>query len=330
MYFIHPDHVSVRPPKDSSDDDLVLGEENQPKIGPRPTDMSFFLERLRLAHLCREMADTVPLETSKLMQIPYGQIVALDQKLQDYLSNLPFFFKLDPESRRRTEPIEIMYPGIPVTRYCITTEAHSRRCKLHQRFLLRQAVDSRYTYSRQACLESARAVVRSFENIHEYDSLSTVPELMGTAVHFTHLALVVMVMDLCFNRNETDEAEIKAEVTAALQLFENAQNTSPLLNRFFSSLNEVLQKHKVHLTDLSSSATKRFDGFANGLSPDTFNDMPDDDQMQFTQPAAGLQETGLSLNTSFDEFWQIAMQGEPTSDSLTWDNLFSALDSRVL
>lgn len=42
-----------------------------------------------------------------------------------------------------------------------------------------------------------------------------------------------------------------------------------------------------------------------------------------------MQNPGVALDF-FDEFWQIAMQGEPNLDSLTGDNLFSALDSRSL
>jgi len=55
MYFIHPNHVNVRLPKDCTDNDIVLSEENEPIIGPQPKGMTFFLERVRLAHLCREM-----------------------------------------------------------------------------------------------------------------------------------------------------------------------------------------------------------------------------------------------------------------------------------
>ena len=330
MYFIHPNHMNVRLPKDCTDDDLVLGEENEPTIGLQPTGMTFFLERLRHAHLCREMADIVPLETSKLMQVPYEQIIALDKKLQDFVSSLPFFFKLDAESRRRSKPLETIYPKIPVSRYCITTEAHSRRCKLHQRFLLRQSVDPRYGYSRRACLESARTVVQVYKDLREHDSPSTMPELMGMAVHFTHLALVVMAMDLCFNRDEADEAEIRAEVNAAFQMLEDARNASPLLGRFLGSLSDVLRKHKVHLTDQSTSATNNVAGFANEIMLDAFNSPSDDDQMQSTLLGLDMQESGVTLDTSFDEFWQIAMQGEPNPNLLTWDNLFSALDSRPL
>ena len=43
---------------------------------------------------------------------------------------------------------------------------------------------------------------------------------MGMAVHYTHLALVVIVMDLCFNKNEPDHEERKGEVKAALNTLE--------------------------------------------------------------------------------------------------------------
>ena len=89
-------------------------------------------------------------------------------------------------------------------------------------------------------------------------------------------------------------------------------------------------KHKVHLTDPLTLATNNIAGFANEIMLDAFNNHSNDDQMQFTQLGLDMQDPGVALNTSFDEFWQIAMQGEPNPDSLTWDNLFSALDSRPL
>lgn len=330
MYFIHPNHINVRLPKDCTDEKLALGEDNEPMIGPQPTRMSFFLERIRLAHLCREMTDTVPLETSKLMQLPYEQVIALDNKLQDFISSLPFFFKLDADSRRRSKPLESVDSRIRVSRYCITTEVHSRRLKLHQRFLHRQSVDPRYAYSRRACLESARAVVQGYEDLRQHGSSATVPELMGMAVHFTHLALLVMVMDLCFNRDDADEAVIKREVKAALQMFEDAREASPLLRRFLGSLDDVLRKHKVQLSDPLNMATDNVAGSADESMMDAFNNPSDQGHTQFTQFGFDVQDPGTFLNTSFDDFWEIAIQGEPNPDSLTWDNLFSDIDTRPL
>jgi hypothetical protein len=129
---------------------------------------------------------------------------------------------------------------------------------------------------------------------------------MGMAVHFTHLALVVMAMDLCFNRDAADASVIKAEVREALRMFEDATYASPLLERFLGSLREVLGRYGVVLDDSALEVHE---------------------QMQTTQQEL---DTGMPMDTSFDDFWQIAMQGEQNPDSLTWDHLFSALDSRPL
>ncbi|KAF8847308.1 hypothetical protein BDZ45DRAFT_699308 [Acephala macrosclerotiorum] len=332
-YFMHPNHINVNLPKDCIDDDLILGEENS---GSHPTRMSYFLHRLRLAHLSREIADTIPLDTTKLLQLPYSQIISLDKKLQDYLSSLPFFFKLDSESRKRSIPLEIIYPKIPISRYCTSIEAHSRRFKLHQRFLLRQLVNPQYAYSRRACLESARAVVNAYEDLREHYSVSTRPDLMGIAVHFTHLALVTMVMDLCFNKEEGDEEGMKAEVKAALEMFEDSRHASPLLGRFLSSLSDVLLKRKVQLTDSSTTANN---GVTNAdiaeemmLDHSSMNELSYEDQMQFHQFGLDMENPNIILDASasFDEFWQNAMQGEPNLDSNAWDDLFSGLNSRPI
>ncbi|CAM1506034.1 Fc.00g056750.m01.CDS01 [Cosmosporella sp. VM-42] len=328
MYLINPCHVNVRAPQDCADDDLALGERTEVMTEPRPTSMTFFLGRLQLAHLSREIADTVPLDTSKLIEMPYEQIICLDGKLKGFISSLPYFLRLDVDSRKRSNLLETIYPNIPISRYCIIAEAYSRRCKLHQRFLLRQCIDPRYVYSRQACLESARAVVQVYQDLHQYDSSSTVPELMGMAVHFTHLALVVMVMDLCFNKNEADEGEIKSQVRTALRIFEDAKSISPLAGQFLTSLSEVLAKHKVQLTDASTLSSSNVEGRTQDITINGLNNLPEHEEMPFLSQSIGTQSLGIDLDTSYDEFWQAVMQGEEHPDSDSWDNLFSAVDSR--
>ncbi|KIW56211.1 hypothetical protein PV05_04889 [Exophiala xenobiotica] len=329
-YFIHPDHIHVKLPIDCNDDDLVLGERPELITEPRPTGMTYLLERIRLAHLCREIVDTVPLETSKLEQVPYDHIINLDKKLVGLISSLPFFFRLDAESRQRTKPLEIMYPNIPLLRYCITRAAHSRRCKLHQRFLLRQSSDPRYAFSRRACLESARAVIQFHEDLGGDGLPWIVAARMGIAVHFVHLALVVLIMDLCFNKDQADEAEIRAEVKATLQKFEDAKHVSPLLGRFLKSLCGIVRKHRIHPNESSDSALSNDPAQSSAPILDDFNP-PGDDRWQPVQLGVDGQISGDALGTpTFDEFWDNAMQGEPELDLSVWNNLFSSLDSRPL
>ncbi|KAI8956676.1 hypothetical protein F5Y11DRAFT_365003 [Daldinia sp. FL1419] len=314
MYFIHPNHIDVKLPKYSFDDEISLSDEIESTSGPRPSGIAFLRERIRLAHLCREIADTIPLEASKAMQTPYDNIISLDKKLQEFIASLPFFFKTDAESREKSKKFETVYPYIPHMRYAITNAAHSRRCKLHQKFLLRLSLDPRYSYSRLACLESAYEVIQGYEDPTEFDSPAYTTARMGLAMHYMHLALAVMVMDLCFNKQEANEAEIKRKLKEAFQKFDDSRHVSPLPSRFLDSLRDVLRKHEVHLTTEDFSLRL---SFLHDTQP---------------QPELGMdmQDTDVGLGGYFDEFWQFANQSEMNLDSITWDNIFSALDTRPI
>ena len=275
------------------------------------------------------MADTVPLETHRLLQLSYDKIIALDEKLQALLSSMPYFFKLDAQSSRKRKALEAMHPTIPIARYCIITDVHSRRCKFHQRFLLRQSTNPHYAYSRQACLESARAVVQVYTDLRGNNEPATPPELMGMAVHFTHLAVVVMAMDLCFNRDAADQPEVKADFEKALKMFEDADNASPLLERFLGSLKEVLRKHDIQLTNPATLGADPVVGYAQGSTRGAFNGGDEDGEWRAAHLNLNTQEPGFALDTSFDDFW-LAVQGESNPDFISWDNMFSAIDSRPL
>ncbi|KAH8697891.1 fungal-specific transcription factor domain-containing protein [Talaromyces proteolyticus] len=323
-YFIHPQHVNVRLPRDCNDDEICLGENNDLVVEPQPTGMTFFLERVRLSHICREATDILPLETSKLVQIPYEQIILLDKKFQDFFSSLPFFFRIDSESRQKSKLLEIVYTNIGIMRYCITTAAHSRRCRLHQRFLLRQFFNNSYAYSRKACLESARAIIQIHEDpLRKEDSTPRTKAQTGMAVHFIHLALVVMVMDLCINKDIPGEEGRKEEVKATLEILERARDISPILGRSLDSLYEVLRKYNVSLSVTLSADAKE----VPELTPDTEIGSLDPlyhVYMQSTQ----LELHGLGPGTNFDGVSQNSPQFEANLDLITWDNLFSAVDSR--
>ncbi|KAK9422604.1 hypothetical protein SUNI508_00467 [Seiridium unicorne] len=78
---------------------------------------------------------------------------------------------------------------------------------------------------------------------------------MAMAVHHTHLALTVMVMDLCFNQNEADAVERKAEVRDVMCALELEWHISPLPDQSLNSLNDILQKHRVQLPDPVATGT---------------------------------------------------------------------------
>ncbi|KAF7538736.1 hypothetical protein G7054_g2706 [Neopestalotiopsis clavispora] len=333
MYFIHPHHIHVRVPKDC-DDEFLAFQETPEESEPRPTSMTFFLAKLRLAHICREITDTIPLETAQLMRMPYEQVIALDQKLEAFLTDLPFFLQLDAQSRARSRSFETVYPKVPLIRFLLLTTAHSRRCRLHQKFLLRLSSDARYAYSRRACLESARTIIRAFDDSArsgDSPSFPTAMARMASAVHYTHLALTVMVMDLCFNRDEDDLEERKQEVRAAMKMLEGVREASPLTDRSLHSLRQILHNGNIELGDPNVAPVNSVDG---AFHPDQ-RTRPRTDMMPSTDsnpqlPSgsdSGDWNEAFTAESSLGNPWTLTDQALSLG-SATWDDIFSALNSR--
>lgn len=325
-YSIHPNHIQVKLPKDYDDEDVFVGDGNEPNTEAKPTGVTFLLARIRFAHLSREYTDTIPLEITKLLRVPYEHIISFDQKLKDFLMELPYFFRHDEMSRQRSKHLEVVYTKIPMMRYCILAAAHTRRCRLHQKFMIRMTSNSQYDYSRRACLESARAVIQLYEEPKTDGELPLETARMAMAVHYTHLALAIQIMDLCFNKSEPDHNERKREVLTALEMLDGARTISPLLNRSLNSVVEVLQKHQVLLSGdgLPSSSPQR-----SAQQPREVNIYPfESAEGNLSEHDLETEEGTFAITPSINEFWQNANQFEIEFDSATWDDLFSTLDSR--
>ena len=297
-----------------------MNQRNLPTFeNPQPSGMTFFLVRVRLAQICREITDSIPLESYELIAMPYETIVALNRKFEDFFNSLPCFFQSDPANQERRRVFETIYPKLPLMRYYTLAAAHTKRLRLHQKYLLRQDSDPRYVYSRQACLESARAVIlllRGPQAEIRFPCMSR--SRLGMAVHFTHLALVVLVMDLCFNKDKAGELGRKLEIRAVLDVLEGTTSISPLVSRSLESINQVLRKHQVRLPP-PAAAQIGGDGFdiivkpsENAADPERSND------------------SETALDTDMEDLWRSIAENEFALDSIGWDNLFSDLDSRPL
>jgi len=323
-YFINPNHVQVNLPRDYDEEGNVPNNGGKSLADAPPTGVTFLLARIRLAHFSREYTDAIPLDTRKLIGAPYERIVSLDEKLGHFFTELPFFFRQDEESRQQSRHLEAVYKKVPMMRYCILAAAHTIRCRLHQKFLIRLSSNPRYEYSRRACLESARAVIQLYEEPKSDDNSLSILEMarMAMAVYYTHLALVIQVMDLCFNKTKSDHDERKRELFVTLQKLEGARSISPLLNRSLDSLVEVLRKHQVQADWTSSTG----DYQNHGGNPVTL----EDGEMDALQNSTGMGEGSIPITPSINEFWQNVNQFDMEFDSATWDNFFSNLDSRPI
>jgi hypothetical protein len=139
-----------------------------------------------------------------------------------------------------------------------------------------------------------------------------------------------MVIDLCFN-SSPDQPEIKSFVKSALQKFEDSRNVSPIFGRFLKSLCDTLRKHHVDLNDLPSLATNQVADFVNENNSGV-SDVGSNGQNQMQAESFGMDyfDPDISIDTIFDDSWNVPFEITPGVDLSTWDNLFSVLDSRPL
>ena len=295
--------------------------------------MSYFLQRIRLADICRSIVDSVPTEVSDVEQLDYQDVMSLDSKFEVFVTELPVFFCLDEDSRHKSRAIDQQFPQIEFQRYILGLAINYRRCKLHRPFLVRCSHKHRYTYSRKVCLRSARAVIQVRRLLGKGTSTFALAHLKLCAViHYVFLATVVLVMDLCFNKVDGQDEQRKAEVMDACKMLEEATDQSAIAGQFLASLMDILKKHKIHLltpdpaTLLCSSGSVTARAEHANPSGETLYHEPAGDST-WTKPHEKQQ---VDRESDFDQIWQEYTELQPSSEVLDWDHLFTDLDSRVI
>jgi hypothetical protein len=225
---LHPNQIETFHPSNVEDDEIptvitYTTEESYNKPLSTPTSITYFLCRLQVTTLSREVTDlltptfcTSPdVDNSDEM---YSNILILDQKYQQVLKSLPPFFQLS----NRMDPTAYAAlikekPYLEPQRYLITFVIHTNLARLHRRFLIRGSTQPKFVYSRMQCIQSAETVL-------EVRSLVIGNESVGsfTYIFLAHffMAAVILAMDVCFNPNEIRVAQKKEDVLRACRVLE--------------------------------------------------------------------------------------------------------------
>ncbi|KFX97534.1 hypothetical protein O988_04814 [Pseudogymnoascus sp. VKM F-3808] len=350
-YLIHPAHMHVRYPQIVSGD-LIAQSDQSNGSESTPTSMAYFLQRIRLSEICRTIVDSIPRYVDDIDMIDYDQIVALDDQFEDLIKRFPVFFHLDEESRLLSRGTDHKFPHIATQRYLIHLGVLNRRCKLHQPYLRRGFVESKYAFSRDMCLRSARNALEVNRVLEKTKSdLGCAPARFGTVVHHVFMATVVLVMDLCFNKIEGQEEQRQAEVMGACRMLREAKQDSVLSKMFLDPLMDILQKHRaLVLSDqkpLSSSPPtvnnscalpdKRIYDTLKSVSqqPLRFPSVSSGNQCTdnispMAPPRPASQQYHMTEThdcTGIDEIMQNYIDFGPNMDIPRWNELFADLDS---
>lgn len=136
------------------DDDAIPADGSISTTDPSsvPTSMTFHLQHIRLAEICRSIADRLPPFFHGGSPADYDTILTLDAELQSFLDQLPVFLRLDYSPTHHPPAASAL--AWSCQRSLINAEVHARRIKLHHPYLWRSGA-----VSRTICLASARAIL---------------------------------------------------------------------------------------------------------------------------------------------------------------------------
>ncbi|KEF62299.1 uncharacterized protein A1O9_00271 [Exophiala aquamarina CBS 119918] len=325
-YNMQPRHMIVKRPRNVDDKDLRQNPSLDQPISS-PTVMSYYIQRINLADLCRRVADTMPLLNVEVSPINYQDIIALDKRFEAFLEELPTFLKTDEQSRMSSEEVMLKYPQLRAQRYALGMIALTRRCKLHQPFLIRGSINKGYHFSREVSLKSARSVIKLKKSVELEPGSVFASDVKLTGIcHHIFMATIVLVTDLCFNRGHGDDEERHYEVVEALKILEEAKSRSRMVGEFVESLEDVLRRHKVHL--LNRPHTTNNVGSSNAQMDQPHKDLQTTESIRVntSNPWETLEDP-MSYPSEFDSVWRDYVQLGPVLQMPEWDSLFSDLDN---
>ncbi|KAI0130229.1 hypothetical protein BJ170DRAFT_307161 [Xylariales sp. AK1849] len=226
-YMFQPKHMNVNYPGNVDDEYISAQGEQYDFPASIPTSMSFFIYRLRLAELCREVVDTIPSILLEPQELDYDTVLVLNTKFQDFIKSLPVFFQLDPTSIQKSEETCRKRPYIAWQRTTLHFSINTRLCRLHRPFHLEGSTNPKYTFSRITCVRSAQMVLelrRSMDDIGQLVGLK--PSRFWSAAQHVFLAAIILATDVASDPHAPYSNDRKAEVLAACQLLEESQQAS--------------------------------------------------------------------------------------------------------
>ena len=336
-YIAHPQQMRVRLPRNISDDVLDHGSTTEDLPLTHPTSMAYPLQRIRMGEISRNIVDTLRFGISDASEHDYSQVMALDKRLQHFLEDLPVFLRLDPESLHKSQYILEQYPYFAMQAYIINIGAHSNRCKLHQPFLVRSTDKTKYRESVDICLASATEVIKINKSIRE-NPTQYIPKKLKVVgmLHHMFLATVVLVMDLCFNRADTDsEDNARSSVVAnAISMLEEAKDHSLSVQKFLDSLMDALKKHHVGLVDESKPAEVTSNVQSQWLTTPSWPvHTPQQVHIAATQQTPGINPgiNNVMLPAPFgtDWSWKDVLDPSDMNTLPDWDQLFAEFDTFI-
>lgn len=177
IYLIGTHNMNVKIPRNLNKKDLDTQGPAFSRPLSEPTEMAYYLQRIKLATICREVADTLwhSIRFMDPADVDYTTVAILDAKFDAQLKELPRFMLLDIScSQLRADYEDLFTPSLDIQCILIHLMITSRCCQLHMPFIIRAKTNHKFKQSRATGLQSARAVFEAHRiALHDTDSVET-------------------------------------------------------------------------------------------------------------------------------------------------------------
>jgi hypothetical protein len=328
-YLIDPRGLHVRKPLNVDDEDLTDDREIVARPFDEETTASYFLQRIRLSELFRELCFMEMPNDADPDKGPYDRVIEIDARLHRYLSELPAFFSLNftgQTSQNFVREASRSYAGAILRRCTLHLLVHRYLCKIHLPYLARGAIDPAFSYSRRVCLESARIIIRSEAQLSKITLTSmSLRTRMTMVLRCVFLATIALVVDACVAEGPQHEDKPKAEeILEAWATLEQARKISTTAARLLELSKMVLRKQNPSHPALAA------------LQDDIRDEQQQPPQSGVTttlesgatqQEMSGLPATGQPADVAMmDEQW-LGFEASMDVDNIDWERFFCGLDA---
>ncbi|KAH7083994.1 hypothetical protein FB567DRAFT_550997 [Paraphoma chrysanthemicola] len=314
VYQAHPLQMTVNKPRNVNDIDFKDGYFFPPQPLHQPTDMSYFLQRIQLAEISRDMVDRSQMAIVKSGQSNYYEgVMTMDSKLEQMIHNVPDFFQLKNyelfAEYNRTSSIFLQA-------YMLNSLMHTQRCRMHLAYLTTGSRDDpAYASSREACLTSAKHIIytetRLLESKHAFVQIRG---RLAAILYGVFIAGIVLLMDVCLHRPQAvqDEAQ-RGELATALSIIQDMRNYSMAAASLHESLLQIVSRYGAQQPQKQ-------------VQSDTADMLSSRQQGGWT--TLNAHENAIASATQSSSTFDQQME-EPASsiyfDQLHWDDLFTGL-----
>jgi hypothetical protein len=245
VYQANPRHMMVKKPRNINDVDLIDNMYLVELPISQPTEMSYSLQRIRLAEISRSIVDHNPMAVVSSSGPSYSvHVMAMDFELDRIMHDIPTFFRLDHyEGNPNSTSTDIF-----IQAYLLNSAIHTQRCKLHLWYLTSGPNNNpAYASSRETCLKSARQLIHAEVQLERAQHPFVLIRLRLSGILYGFfLAIIALLMDAYINGPGSLQDEIRhGDVVETLRIVEGARSHSRAAANLYESVMQVLAKYRV-------------------------------------------------------------------------------------